>query len=295
MPVCLPQQCLALVNGLPPPGDPLFRESPGWWVRLQSVGRDTARVPIFLCLKTFKISGNRFMPICLPQQCLALVNGLPPPGDPLFRESPGWWVRLQSVGHRHRACSHVFVVKNFENFRKLFYAYMSTPAMPGPCEWAPTPWRSLVQGESRVVGQAAECRPQTQSTCSHVFVPEKFHIFSGNCFMPICLPQQCLALVYGLPLPGDPLFRESTGWLVRLQSVGHRHSTCSHVFVPENFENFRKLFYAYMSTPAMPGPCVWAPTPWRSLVQGESRVVGQAAECRPQTQHVFPCFCARKL
>ena len=48
-------------------------------------------------------------------------------------------------------------------------------------------------------------------------------------------------------------------------------------------------------TPAMPGPCEWAPTPWRSLVQGESRVVGQAAECRPQTQHVFPCFCALKL
>ena len=74
------------------------------------------------------------MPVCLPQQCLALVNGLPPPGDPLFRESPGWWVRLQSVGHRHSTCSHVFVPENFENFRKLFYAYMSTPAMPGPCE-----------------------------------------------------------------------------------------------------------------------------------------------------------------
>ena len=113
--------------------------------------------------------------------------------------------------------------------------------------------------------------------------------------MSICLPQQCLALVYGLPPPGDPLFRESPGWWVRLQSVGHRHRTCSHVFVPENFENFRKLIYVYMSTPAMPGPCVWAPTPWRSLVQGESRVVGQAAECRPQTQNVFPCFCPRKL
>ena len=113
--------------------------------------------------------------------------------------------------------------------------------------------------------------------------------------MPICLPKQCLALVNGLPPPGDPLFRESPGWWVRLQSVGHRHSTCSHISVPENFENFRKLFYAYMSTPAMPGPCEWAPDPWRSLVQGESRVVGQAAECRPQTQHVFPCFCARKL
>ena len=188
---------------------------------------------MFLSPKTLKILGNCFMSICLPQQCLALVYGLPPPGDPLFRESPGWWVRLQSVGHRHRTCSHVFVPENFENFRKLFYAYMSTPAMPGPCVWAPT--------------------------------------------------------------PGDPLFRESPGWWVRLQSVGHRHRTCSHVFVPENFENFRKLFYAYMSTPAMPGPCVWAPTPWRSLVQGESRVVGQAAECRPQTQNVFPCFCARKL
>ena len=132
---------------------------------------------MFLCPKTLKFLGNCFMPICLPQQCLALVNGLPPPGDPLFRESPGWWVRLQSVGHRHRMRSHVFVPETFENFRKLFYAYMSTPAMPGPCERAPTPWRSLVQGESRVVGQAAECRPQTQSTCSHVFVPEKFEIF----------------------------------------------------------------------------------------------------------------------
>ena len=47
------------------------------------------------------------MPICLPQQCLALVYGLPPPGDPLFRESPGWWVRLQSVGNQqtHRRSS----------------------------------------------------------------------------------------------------------------------------------------------------------------------------------------------
>ena len=173
------------------------------------------------------------MSICLPQQSLALVFGLPPPGDPLSREGPGWWVRLQSLGHRHRTCSHVFVPENLENFRKLFYVYMSTPAMPGPCVWAPTPWRSLVQGESRVVGQ--------------------------------------------------------------LQSVGHRHRTCSHCFLAENFGNFRKLFYVYMSTRAMPGPCVWAPTPWRSLVQGESRVVGQAAECRPQTQNVFPCFCARKL
>ena len=109
------------------------------------------------------------MPICLPQQCLALVNGLPPPGDPLFRESPGWWVRLQSVGHRDRMCSHFFVVENFENFGKLFHAYMSTPAMPGPCEWAPTPWRSLVQGESRVVGQAAECRPQTRDVFACFF------------------------------------------------------------------------------------------------------------------------------
>ena len=74
------------------------------------------------------------MPICLPQQCLALVNALPPPGDPLFRESLGWWVRLQSVGHKHRTCSHVFVPENLERFRELFYAYMSTPAMPGPCK-----------------------------------------------------------------------------------------------------------------------------------------------------------------
>ena len=185
---------------------------------------------MFLSPKTLKILGNCFMPICLPQQCLALVYGLPSPGDPLFKESPGWWVRLQSVGHRHRTCSHVFVPENFENL--------------------------------------------------------------GNCFMPICLPLQCLALVYGFPPPGDPLFKASPGWWVRLQSVGHRHRTCSHVFVSENFENFGKLFYAYVSTRAMPGPCVWAPTPWRSLVQGESRVVGQAAECRPQTQNVFPLFCA---
>ena len=187
---------------------------------------------MFLCPKTLKILGNCFMPICVPQQCLALVYGLPAPGDPLFRESPGWWVRLQSVGHRHRTCSHVFVPENFENFRKLFYVYMSTPAMPG--------------------------------------------------------------LVYGLPPPGDPLFRESPGWWVRLQSVGHRHRTCSHVFVSEKFEKFRKLIYAYISTPAMPGPCVWAPTPLRSLVHGESRLVGQDAECRPQKQNMFPFFCARK-
>ena len=74
------------------------------------------------------------MSICLPQRCLALANGLPPPGDPLFRDSPGWWVRLQSVGHKHRTCSHVLVPENLEIFRELFYAYMSTPAMPGPCE-----------------------------------------------------------------------------------------------------------------------------------------------------------------
>ena len=74
------------------------------------------------------------MSICLPQQCLALVNGLPPPGDPLFRESPGWWVRLRSVGHKHRTCSHVFVPENVENFEELLYVYMSTPAMPGSCE-----------------------------------------------------------------------------------------------------------------------------------------------------------------
>ena len=113
--------------------------------------------------------------------------------------------------------------------------------------------------------------------------------------MPICLPQQCLALVNGLHPLEIPCSGRVQGGGSGLQSVGHRHSTCSHVFVPYNFENFRKLFHAYMSTPAMPGPCEWAPTPWRSLVQGESRVVGQAAECRPQTQHVFPCFCARKL
>ena len=68
------------------------------------------------------------MPICLPQQCLALVNGLPPPGDPLFRESPGWWVRPQSVGHRHRMRFHVFVPENFEIFQEIvlcLYVYPS--------------------------------------------------------------------------------------------------------------------------------------------------------------------------
>ena len=68
------------------------------------------------------------MPMCLPQQCLALVNGLRPPGDPLFRESPGWWVRLQSVGHRHQMRSHVFVPENFEIFQEIvlcLYVYPS--------------------------------------------------------------------------------------------------------------------------------------------------------------------------
>ena len=134
MPICLPQQCLALVNGLPPPGDPLFRESPGWWVRRRSVGHKHRTCSHVFVPKTLKILGNCFMPICLPQQCLTLVNGLPPPGNPLFRESPGLWVRLRSVGHKHRTCSHVFVPENLENFEELFYAYMSTPAMPGPCE-----------------------------------------------------------------------------------------------------------------------------------------------------------------
>ena len=114
---------------------------------------------MLLCPETLKFLRICFMPICLRQQCLALVNGLPPPGDPFFRESPGWWVRLQSVGHRHSTCSHVFVVENFENFcnfRKLFYAYMSTPAMPGPCEWAPTPLEIPCSG--RVQGGGSGCR-----------------------------------------------------------------------------------------------------------------------------------------
>ena len=53
--------------------------------------------------------------------------------------------------------------------------------------------------------------------------------------MSICLPQQCVVLVYGLTL-------------------------------------------------------------WRSPVHGESRAVGHAADCRPQTQNVFPNspFCALK-
>ena len=148
----------------------------------------------------------------------------------------------------------------------------------------------------RVQGGGSGCRVQATDTerVPMFFCPNTWKIL-GNCFMSICLPQQCLALVNGLPPSGDPLFRESPGWCVRLQSVGHKHRTCSHVFVPENLEDFRKLFYALMSTPAMPGPCEWAPSPWRSLVQAESRVVRQAAECRPQTQNVFPCFCARKL
>ena len=84
------------------------------------------------------------MPICLPQQCLAFVSGLSPREDPWFRESLGCWVRLQSVGHSPRTCSHVFVLSKFENFKKLFYAYMFTQAIPGLCVWAPTPWRSFV-------------------------------------------------------------------------------------------------------------------------------------------------------
>ena len=63
------------------------------------------------------------------------------------------------------------------------------PDLPGPCEWAPTPWRSLVQGESRVVGQAAEW-VRLQSV--PMFLCPKTLKILGNCFMPICLPQQCL-------------------------------------------------------------------------------------------------------
>ena len=32
-----------------------------------------------------------------------------------------------------------------------------------------------------------------------------------NCFVTIALSKQCLALVYGLPPPRDPLFKESLG------------------------------------------------------------------------------------
>ena len=53
------------------------------------------------------------MPICLPPQCLALVYGLAPPGDPLFRESPGWWVRLRSVGRKHKVCCDTLHVTFF--------------------------------------------------------------------------------------------------------------------------------------------------------------------------------------
>ena len=45
------------------------------------------------------------MSICLPQQCLAFVYGLPPLGYPWLRETLGWWVRLKSVGHRYKTCS----------------------------------------------------------------------------------------------------------------------------------------------------------------------------------------------
>ena len=58
-------------------------------------------VPSCFCLLML---GNSVMPICLPKQCLALVCGLPPPGDTLFRESPRGWIRLQGVGHRHETC-----------------------------------------------------------------------------------------------------------------------------------------------------------------------------------------------
>ena len=130
-----------------------------WHKTCQNVA--VAYITMFLCPKTLKISENCFMPICLPQQRLALVNWLPPPGDPLLRESPGWRVRLQSVGHRHRTWSHVLVAENFKIFRKLFYAYMSTPAMPGPCEWAP------------------------------MFLCLKTLKILGNCFMSTCLPTCC--------------------------------------------------------------------------------------------------------
>ena len=113
------------------------------------------------------------MSICLPQQCLALVYGLPPPGDPLFRESPGWWVRLQSVGHRHKTCSHVFVPESFESifFRNAWplcmgshpleipfqgESYMSTPAMPGPLCMGSHPLEIPCSG--RVQGGGSGCR-----------------------------------------------------------------------------------------------------------------------------------------
>ena len=128
---------------------------------------------MFSCPKTLKILGNCFMPICLPQHCLALVYGHPPPR------------------------------------------------------------RSLVKGESKVVGQAAECRHDQERV--PMFLCPKTLKMLRNCFMPICLPQQCLAFVYGLPPPR------------------------------------------------------------RSLVQEVSKVVGQAAESRPQTKNVFSCFRALKL
>ena len=129
------------------------------WIPCQHVA--VAYITMFLCPKSSEISGNCFMPICLPQQRLAPVNGLPTPGDPLLRESPGWWVRLQSVGHRHRTCSLVLVAESLKNVRKLFHAYMSTPAMPGPCEWAP------------------------------MFLCLKTLKALGNCFMSTCLPTWC--------------------------------------------------------------------------------------------------------
>ena len=63
---------------------------------------------MFSCPKTLEILATFFIPKCLPQQCLAFVYGLSSPGDPLFRDSPDWWVTLQSVGHRPKMCFHVF-------------------------------------------------------------------------------------------------------------------------------------------------------------------------------------------
>ena len=55
--------------------------------------------------------------------------------------------------------------------------------------------------------------------------------------MRVCLPQHCLPIVYVLRLPGDPLLRGGLGWWVKLQSVGHKHRTCSQtlyvtIYVP---------------------------------------------------------------
>ena len=90
MPISLPPQCLALVYGHPLPRRFLVKGESKVVGQAAECRHDQERVPMCLCPKTSKTLGNCLMSIYLPQQCLALVCGLPPPEDPLFRESLGW-------------------------------------------------------------------------------------------------------------------------------------------------------------------------------------------------------------